>query len=480
MPLVLQCLIIAAPLGVQAVTRRDAENPSIGIEEGLFRQDLLQELDDTALFVGPQIVRLVEDEEDARRFRFQAAQVFKLDFGDRRIGRDHEEGRIAFREYLQGRFRIVPQCRPDAGGVDDHRPVGKDVSRIKQVDSLDAKPVFRIGLLGDETKQDVADFVGRVNGKLLVWRFAPEVNDDERLATPGNEGGDSGQRNDPGRQDIGAEQRVDERALTALELAENGELQAFMLLSATQHAQSGEEQRFRPDGSFERRLDAAERRGERSASLILMRSRRHLCRRGHGGGFVHALSPSSIPASSSSSPVTAGSASSTNDSCPILASCARSQDRMSPRWPLIGRAQRRFFKALLSSPAHQYSLITINDQPWRPERVKVKISMASPCLGPVTLCRSRSNWTPSCVQCDRFRPGLVRLSNRSNSLKKDGWAKFFTARAPSKTRRRASGPARLEKEGPYGAPTARYYAAGVISPKGAWRGTPSPSFEPSI
>jgi hypothetical protein len=51
---------------------------------------------------------------------------------------------------------------------------------------------------------------------------------------------------------------------------------------------------------------------------------------------------------------------STNDSCPILASCARSQDRMSLRWPLIGRAQRRFFKALLSSPAHQYSLITIN------------------------------------------------------------------------------------------------------------------------
>ena len=97
---VLQCLIIAAPLGVQAVTRRNAENPPIGIDEGLFRQDFLQELDDTPLFVGLQIVRLVEDEKDARRFRLQAAQVFELDFGNRRIGRDHEEGGVGFWEDL--------------------------------------------------------------------------------------------------------------------------------------------------------------------------------------------------------------------------------------------------------------------------------------------------------------------------------------------------------------------------------------------
>ena len=43
-------------------------------------------------------------------------------------------------------------------------------------------------------------------------------------------------------------------------------------------------------------------------------------------------------------------------------------------------------------------------------RRKVKISIVSPCLGPMTLCRSRSNSTPSCVQCDRFRPRLVRLT----------------------------------------------------------------------
>ena len=86
----------------------------------------------------------------------------------------------------------MPQRRTDTRGVDDDRPIRKDVSWIKQIDPLDTEAVFRIGLLGDETKQDVADFVGRVNGKLLARRFALEVNDDEWLATPGNECGDGG------------------------------------------------------------------------------------------------------------------------------------------------------------------------------------------------------------------------------------------------------------------------------------------------
>ena len=96
------------------------------------------------------------------------------------------------------------------------------------------------------------------------------------------------------------------------------------------------------------------------------------------------------------------------------------------------------FNALLSSPAHQYSLITISDQPRRPGRVNVEISMTRPCLGPITLCRSRSNSTPACVQCECSSRGLVMLTNRSNSLKNDRQAKFFTARAPSQSRGAAS------------------------------------------
>ena len=111
------------------------------------------------------------------------------------------------------------------------------------------------------------------------------------------------------------------------------------------------------------------------------------------------------------------------------ASCACNHDNMSARRPLVGRAQRRFFRALPSSPAHQYSLVTMSVQPRRPARVMVNISSASPCFGPMTLCRSRSNSTPSKVQRDLFRPGSVAPSSRSNSRKKDGLAKLFMTRA---------------------------------------------------
>ena len=73
-----QCLIIAAPFGVQSVARRDAEDLLVGTDERLFRQDFSQELDDAALFIGPQIIRFVEDEEDLRRLRFQGPQIFEL------------------------------------------------------------------------------------------------------------------------------------------------------------------------------------------------------------------------------------------------------------------------------------------------------------------------------------------------------------------------------------------------------------------
>ncbi len=116
---------------------------------------------------------------------------------------------------------------------------------------------------------------------------------------------------------------------------------------------------------------------------------------------------------------------------PILDSCSRSQDRMSPRWPPIGRAQRRLFNGLFSAPAHQYSLITISDQPRRPSRVRVKISIVRPCFGPLALCRWRSNSTSSWVQHDRVRPRFVVLTKRSNTLKNDGSAKLFMAKLHS-------------------------------------------------
>lgn len=112
------------------------------------------------------------------------------------------------------------------------------------------------------------------------------------------------------------------------------------------------------------------------------------------------------------------------------ASCDRIQLSMSFRCPVTGRAQRRFLKGFFSGPAHQYSLVTMRDQPWRPLRVSVNISIVRPCLGPAKLCRSRSNSTPSCVQCVRCKVGFEVLRTRSKTRKKDGAARLFILRSP--------------------------------------------------
>lgn len=104
--------------------------------------------------------------------------------------------------------------------------------------------------------------------------------------------------------------------------------------------------------------------------------------------------------------------------------------KRSLRWPPRGRAHRKFLNGVASGPAHQYSFVTISDQPRRPDRDKVKISMTIPCLELEKLWRSRSNSTPSCVQRDRFMPGFVLLTSRSNIRKNEGRARLLTALCP--------------------------------------------------
>jgi hypothetical protein len=62
-----------------------------------------------------------------------------------------------------------------------------------------------------------------------------------------------------------------------------------------------------------------------------------------------------------------------------IASCSRNQAMISFRRPPVGRAHRKTFVSLLSSPIHQYSLTTIKLQSRLPARVKVKMSTANPC-----------------------------------------------------------------------------------------------------
>jgi hypothetical protein len=62
-----------------------------------------------------------------------------------------------------------------------------------------------------------------------------------------------------------------------------------------------------------------------------------------------------------------------------IASCSRNQAMISFRRPPVGRAHRKTFVSLPSSPIHQYSLTTIKLQSRLPVRVNVKISTANPC-----------------------------------------------------------------------------------------------------
>jgi hypothetical protein len=74
----------------------------------------------------------------------------------------------------------------------------------------------------------------------------------------------------------------------------------------------------------------------------------------------------------------------------------------------------------------------------------------------------------------------VMLTNKSNKRKNDGRAKLFTARAPSYGGRGASVSANSKLQGSIRGsrvlPPANSIAAGVISPMGVCRGTPSPAF----
>jgi hypothetical protein len=91
---------------------------------------------------------------------------------------------------------------------------------------------------------------------------AGKVDDHERFGAPSDESGDGRQGNDTARQHRRAEKRVDERALAALELAEDRKLQALVGKAANQRPQPRGQRRFEPDRRLHRRLNATKDRGE--------------------------------------------------------------------------------------------------------------------------------------------------------------------------------------------------------------------------
>ena len=87
-------------------------------------------------------------------------------------------------------------------------------------------------------------------------------------------------------------------------------------------------------------------------------------------------------------------------------------------------ARLRFIKDQMKAIENE-RLHQLEQAPACRQNAMVTISMVRPCLGPVKLCRSRSNSTPSCVQRVSFELGFVVLKSRSNVLKKDGRARLF-------------------------------------------------------
>ena len=254
----LEAFVIALPFCNQAAPRRNAENRFTGTNQRMFAENFVQEFNRSALLIPCQGIGFVENEKDACRLCFETEQVIELDFGDRRIGRQHKECGVAFGQHLHRCLSIVLERRTDAGRVDEHRSVRQNACGIKQLDMFNAQMVLRVGLFGDETKQNFSDGVRRWGGIFLFSPVALEVHDDERGVSPDNKGRDCGQRNYSGGQEVGSEQRVDKCTLAALELAENGNLQAFLIEPLLQHAEATGEQRCGAESGFEHRIGSAE------------------------------------------------------------------------------------------------------------------------------------------------------------------------------------------------------------------------------
>ena len=198
----------------------------MGGEVPVARQHRLQEGDHLGLLRLAEVVGLVQNEEQPDGVSPYFGKTCKLRLRHGRIRREHEQGRIAFGQYPQGRIRIMQQCRSDARRVDHHHPVAQDFRGKKQIDTRDAAPVFRIPLFSDPLPQGFLR-LGRRGRMNFIGRPVAEIRDaDQRHRPPCDEGRDRGCRHNCRGQQQTAQQRVDEGALAALELSQHRDLQA--------------------------------------------------------------------------------------------------------------------------------------------------------------------------------------------------------------------------------------------------------------
>ena len=212
----------AAPF--EAAPGREREDGGLLVDPGV-AQGAAEEPDGRLLLVRAQVVHLIEQVEQARHPAPHLAQEVELHFGDRRVGRHQEEGRVALGEEVEGDLGVVPVGGADARRIDEDDTPFEDLRRVVDLHAGDAEAVARVRLLGDEALEERPGLLGGGGRPGLVGPLVAVAHPDAALRAVPHEGGHRRQRHHGRRQHGFPEQGVEQGALTPLELAEDGEVE---------------------------------------------------------------------------------------------------------------------------------------------------------------------------------------------------------------------------------------------------------------
>jgi hypothetical protein len=123
----------------------------------------------------------------------------------------------------------VTEGRADAWRIDQNKTFGEDSRRIKKIHSVNAEFVLRVRFFRYEPEEELPNDIRVVGRDLLDFSPIRKLYLNQRMWAPRNENRHGRERNDGDWQQRRAQQGIDERALPALELPENGQLESLML-----------------------------------------------------------------------------------------------------------------------------------------------------------------------------------------------------------------------------------------------------------
>lgn len=216
---------VAVSAGIERLAGGQGEDRQRGVGHAGAVQCLLQESQRVSLFLSAEMVDLVQHEEKPDHMSPDLGEIRGLRLRDRRIGGDHEHGRVALGQDPQCRVGVMLERRSDAGRVDQDDAIAQNVGRYEAINAGDAAAVHRIALFRDQFVQSALNG-RRVGGTKLLGRTVVLIGDaDQRRRRPRDECRYRGGRNHRRWQQRRAEQRVDEGALAAFELPQDRQLE---------------------------------------------------------------------------------------------------------------------------------------------------------------------------------------------------------------------------------------------------------------